>query len=287
MSKTQQKGLGKGLSALIAASEEMGKDSPYQEKFPIEKISPNPYQPRMTIDTSELMEISDSIREHGVIQPLIITEADKPGSYYIIAGERRYRASKLAGLKFIPVVIKDTSPQEMLELALIENIQREDLNSLEEATSFKQLQDEFGLTQTAIAKKMGISRVAVTNKIRLLNLPEKVQEYVLTGELSEGHARALLGISEESSLAAAANIVIKKKLSVRDTEDLVRRINFGKKSVRQERVEFDRRTKQLLEKISKNLGYPTRIQKMSKGGKITIRYNSKQEMQDLMRKLSQ
>lgn len=279
--------LGKGLSALIASGDYSGsKDSPYNDKFDINKISPNPYQPRMKIEPDELVEIADSIREHGVIQPLIITKNPNGDNYYLVAGERRFRASKLAGLKHVPVVIKDTSPQEMLELALIENIQRQDLNALEEATAFKQLQDQFGLTQTEISKKMGISRVAVTNKIRLLALPERVKELVLNGSLSEGHARALLGINDEASLIAAANIVIKKSLSVRETEELVRKINFGKKKNSNERIEFDRSTRQMLEKISRKIGYTARLHRMSKGGKLSIRYMSKKELQDLLRKLS-
>ncbi len=280
--------LGKGLSALIATGDYSGaKDSPYNDKFDIEKILPNPYQPRMKIEPDELVEIADSIREHGVIQPLIITKDPNGDNYYLIAGERRFRASKLAGLKHVPVVIKDSSPQEMLELALIENIQRKDLNALEEATAFKQLQDQFGLTQTAIAKKMGLSRVAVTNKIRLLVLPEKVKEFILSGSISEGHARALLGINDEASLIAAANIIIKKILSVRETEELVRKINFGKEKNSEERLEFDRSTRIILEKISKRIGYTVRVQRMSKGGKLSIRYMSRKELKDLLKKLSQ
>ncbi|MCA9376569.1 ParB/RepB/Spo0J family partition protein [Candidatus Nomurabacteria bacterium] len=284
---TKKSTLGKGLSALIASSEMSGTDSPYKEKFDIEKISPNPYQPRMNIDPAELVEIADSIRENGVIQPLIITKNPDGPNYYIIAGERRFRASKLAGLKHVPVVIKDSSPQEMLELALIENIQRQDLNPLEEATAFKQLQDQFGLTQTDISKKMGLSRVAITNKIRLLALPSAVQEYVLNQDLSEGHARALLGISDDSSLVAAANIIVKKKLSVRETEELVRKINFGKDKAKNERIEFDHRTRKALERISERLGYTTRLTRMSKGGKLTIRYLTNSELTDLLKKLAE
>ncbi|MCA9375426.1 ParB/RepB/Spo0J family partition protein [Candidatus Dojkabacteria bacterium] len=285
MSKTNTKGLGKGLSALIASGDYDKKDSPYNEHFDITQISPNPYQPRMKIETEELVELADSIREQGIIQPLIISKNKEGEGYYLVAGERRFRAAQLAALKTVPVVIRDTSPQEMLELALIENIQRQDLNPLEEATAFKQLQDQFGLTQTDISKKMGLSRVAVTNKIRLLSLPEQVKEAVLGQELSEGHARALLGISDQASLIAAANIVLKKNLSVRDTEELVRKINFGKDTAKNERKEFDTKTKAFITKLSKKLGYTAKIQQMSKGGKITIRYTSRSELEDLMQKL--
>lgn len=277
--------LGKGLSALLSSPEYQGADSPYNENFDITKIEPNPYQPRMHIDPSELVELSDSIREHGVIQPLLISKKKEGEGYYLIAGERRFRAAQLAGLKGVPVVIQDTSPQEMLELALIENIQRKDLNSIEEALAFKQLQDQFGLTQTDIAKKMGLSRVAVTNKIRLLGLPEIVREAVLNEKLSEGHARALLGITDEPSLVAAANIVLKRELSVRDTEELVRKINFGKGTRAQEKFKFDKRTKDWIDRLSQKIGYTAKIQKMSKGGKITIRYMNQEELEDLIQKL--
>lgn len=282
---TAKKGLGKGLSALINTGEYQGDTSGYQEKFDITKIKANPYQPRMHIAPDELVEIADSIREHGVIQPLIITKDDKSESYYLIAGERRFRASQLAGMKSVPVVIKEASPQEMLELALIENVQRKDLNPLEEALAFKQLQEQFGLTQAKVAKKMGLSRVAVTNKIRLLGLPKQVQESVLNSKLSEGHARALLGINENTSLIAAANIVLRRRLSVRDTEELVRKINFGKNKAENRKQQFDRETRNFLDKLSKKLGYTAKIQRMTKGGKLTIRYTSKEELEDLMKKV--
>ncbi len=278
-------GLGKGLSALIEQGNYTSKDSPYRENFDINDIRPNPYQPRMTIQPEELIEIANSIREHGIVQPLIITRDKDDSKYYIIAGERRFRAAQLAGLKHVPVVIKDSSPQEMLELALIENIQRQDLNPLEEANAFKQLQDQFGLTQTTIAKKMGLSRVAVTNKIRLLSLPVKIRESILNGELSEGHARALLGIQDQASQIAAANIVVKKQLSVRDTEDLVRRVNFGKDKARTERFVFDKKTRAALDRISKRIGFTTKIQNMSKGGKVTIRFTTNRELEDILVKL--
>ncbi|WKZ31007.1 MAG: ParB/RepB/Spo0J family partition protein [Candidatus Dojkabacteria bacterium] len=283
--KNSEPRLGKGLSALLSNPEYQGADSPYNEAFDITKIEANPYQPRMHIDPSDLVELSDSIRQNGVIQPLLISKKKDGNGFYLIAGERRFRAAQLAGLKTVPVVIQDTSPQEMLELALIENIQRKDLNAIEEALAFKQLQDQFGLTQTDISKKMSLSRVSVTNKIRLLGLPEVVREAVLNDKLSEGHARALLGITDEPSLIAAANIVLKRNLSVRETEELVRKINFGKGTRSQEKLKLDKRTKDWVDRLSQKLGHTTRIQRMSKGGKIIIRYMSQEELEDLMKKL--
>lgn len=284
MAKKQPKRLGKGLAALISEDQISNESGGYNEKFDIKNIAPNPYQPRMHIQPEQLIELADSIREHGIIQPLIITKDTKSEKYFLIAGERRFRAAQLAGLKRVPVVIKESSPQEMLELALIENIQRQDLNPLEEAIAFKQLQDEFSLTQKDIAKKVGLSRVAVTNKIRLLNLPKQIKEAVLNEKLSEGHARALLGLSDPSSLVAAGNIVVKRGLSVRETEQMVRKINYGKGG-KKKKDELSQEVMSWIDIFSKKIGYTTEITKLSKGGRVTIRYNTEKELSDLMKKM--
>ena len=277
--------LGKGLAALIDSNEMDNSSSAYNPKFDINNIDPNPYQPRMHIDPEELIQIADSIRENGVIQPLIITKDKNSDRYFLIAGERRLRASQLAGLKSVPVVIKDTSPQEMLELALIENIQRKDLNPLEEAYAFKQMIDEFGVSQDDIANKVGLNRVTITNKIRLLAIPDEVKEDVLNEKLSEGHARALLGIKDTTSLIAAADLVVKRGMSVRETEALVRKINYDKGSTTKNWKKSDEETEKYSGILSKKLGYTANIVKMTKGGKVVIRYNTQTELKDLMDKL--
>ncbi len=277
--------LGKGLAALISADKISNSSGAYNESFDINKIAPNPYQPRMHINPEELIEIADSIKEHGIIQPLIITKDEGSDKYFLIAGERRFRAAQLAGLKQVPVVMKDASPQQMLELALIENIQRQDLNPLEEAVAFKQLQEEFAMTQSAIAKKVGLSRVAITNKIRLLGLPEEVKEAVLNEKLSEGHARALLGITDKSSLVAAASIVMRRGLSVRETEMMVRKINFGKTSSKQTDEEVAKYINSIAKKLSTKIGYTAQIMKLSHGGKIIIRYNTNKELEEIVTKM--
>ena len=277
--------LGKGLAALIDANEIDNSASAYDPSFDINRIEPNPYQPRMHIDPEELIEIADSIREKGIIQPLIITSAETDGKYFLIAGERRLRAAQLAGLSKIPVVIKDSSPQEMLELALIENLQRKDLNPLEEANAFKQMTDEFGISQDQIAKKVGLSRVAVTNKIRLLHLPKEVKEDVLNEKLSEGHARALLGIKDETSLIAAADLVVKREMSVRETEALVRKMNYGRGTSTKTWKKSDKETERYSNLLSKRLGFTASVVKMSKGGKVVIRYNTQDEQQELVNKI--
>lgn len=277
--------LGKGLAALISSNEIDNSSSSYKEKFDITKILPNPFQPRMHIEPDELIGLADSIRENGVIQPLIVTKDKNSDKYLIIAGERRFRAAQLAGLKYVPIVVKESSPQQMLELALIENIQRQDLNPLEEAYAFVQLQDEFGLPQEEIATKVGLNRVTISNKMRLLKLPEPVKEVVLNETISEGHARALLGIKDEESLVAATDIVIKRGLSVRQTESLVRKINYGKsakyKTIQTEYPDLLRYG----ELLSKKIGYSTSVRRLSKGGRIIIRFLSKNDLEDLLKKL--
>ncbi len=277
--------LGKGLAALISSNQIDNSSSSFVLDFDISKIDPNPYQPRMHIEPKELIQIADSIREHGVIQPLIITKKKNDEGYYLIAGERRLRASQLAGLKTIPVVIKDSSPQEMLEIAIVENVQRKDLNPMEEASAYKQMQDEFGLSHEEIAKKVGLSRVAITNKMRLLTIPEQVKEEILNNKITEGHARALLGIKDETSLIAAADLVIKRGMSVRETEALVRKISFGKGSTTRIWKTTDNETNKFSDMLSKKLGYTAHITKMTKGGKVIIRYNTTDELKDLMGKL--
>ena len=285
MATKNNKPLGQGLAALIKA-ESQNDNSSYKENFDIKNIVPNPYQPRMKIDPEDLIDLADSIREKGVIQPLIITKSEDSDKYFLIAGERRLKASKLAGLKRVPVVIKDSSPQEMLELALIENIQRQDLNVLEEATAFKQLQDEFNLKHSEIAKKVGLSRVAITNKIRLLRLPEQVKEYVLAEEISEGHARAILGLRDQQSISAAANIIIKRNLSVREAEQLVRRITYAKDENVNETRKFTKEIKAWEDRISKKLGFISRINKLSNGGKVTIKFKDDAELRELIERLT-
>ena len=226
-------GLGRGLGALIPGADQPefeGQSSTERSgtvEVPIESIVPNPWQPRKSVSEESLQELAASIREHGLIQPLIVTRiASDPlvdsAEYQIIAGERRWQAAKLAGLSSLPVIIKDVTPQEMLELALVENIQRADLNPLEEAAAYRQLMDEFGLTQEQVAERVGKSRVAVANAVRLLRLPDAVKSKVISQEISEGHARALLTLEHEAQQLQALKTILSKELNVRQTEELVR-----------------------------------------------------------------
>jgi ParB family transcriptional regulator, chromosome partitioning protein len=217
-------GLGRGLGALIPEGAPSDARIP-QTDVPIERVVPNPWQPRSVMDPEKLEELAQSIREHGVIQPLLVTEErgdDGQPRYQLIAGERRLRAAKAAGLQRVPVTIRETTTQELLELAIIENVQRADLSALEEAAAYQRLIDEFKLTQTEVSVRVGKGRVAVTNTLRLLALSLPMQQSLANGEISEGHARALLAVDDEGVRHSIWEQVIAKQLTVRQTEQLAR-----------------------------------------------------------------
>lgn len=228
MPSKKKSGLGRGLSALVSEAEyetgNTGETSP-DTKVPIEDIFPNPNQPRIHFNESELRELSESIQEHGVLQPLLVRRRNN--GYEIIAGERRYQASKLAGLEELPVIIREVDDQEMLALALIENLQRSDLNPVEEAKGYRQLIDSSGMTQEALSKAVSKSRSAITNSLRLLDLPEVVQDMIFDGKLTAGHARAILAVPYEDARIKLAEKVVKEGLSVRATENLAPLFSVG------------------------------------------------------------
>src|SRR5512143_3300051 len=211
-------GLGKGLDALIpTGGEAFSGSAGGVMQIPVERIGRNPRQPRLRFDEKQLTELAESIREHGVIQPLIVSPGEG-GSYILIAGERRLQAARQAGLKMVPAISRNASSLELIELALIENIQRADLNVLEEAEAYRQLTDEFGFSHEAVAAQVGKSRTAVTNTLRLLSAPPAIKQALVDGEISEGHARALLGLSSAKAQEAALRTVMQLGMSVRQTE---------------------------------------------------------------------
>ena len=289
-------GLGKGLDALIPARQvanETASDQTTAEapgggamEIPIDAISPNPYQPRSHMDRQHLDELTASIRTHGVVQPLIVTPAGDDGTYRLIAGERRWRASKRAGLQSVPAIVKTATPQAMLELALVENIVRADLNPLEEATAFQQLIEEFGISQSELAGRVGRSRVAVSNILRLLNAPEPVKDALLRGHVTEGHARALLGLPSSSDQAEALKTVIEQQLSVRQTEQLVRRWNTQEPTTKasSERDPDERRVEEeFRQALGTNVAFRRRTG--GNGGTLTIQVYSDEEMNELYSRL--
>ncbi|MBU1661378.1 MAG: ParB/RepB/Spo0J family partition protein [Chloroflexi bacterium] len=276
-------GLGKGLDALIP----MGDNAPPRQppggvaEVSVTSITPNPRQPRLRFDTEELSELAASIREHGIIQPLIVSGGPRAGEYTLIAGERRLLAAKEAGLETVPVIVRETSEQERLELALIENVQRADLSPLEMAEAYRQLVDDFSLSHGVIAKQVGKSRVAVTNTLRLLNLPPSVQQALTDGEISAGHARALLALSNHQAQAAALQTITQKNLSVRQTEELVRKLS-GEKTPARPKPAPSPEIKALEDRLRTGLGAKVSLKHGSKGGTITVYYYSDEELNALV-----
>lgn len=275
-------GLGKGLDALIPGSKNSQEFRTNQaSEVPIEKIIPNPHQPRTTMDDEELEELSQSIREHGVIQPLIVNPENENGDFILIAGERRLRAAKLAGLNLVPVVYRQASEQEHLELALIENVQRSDLSPLETAQAYQELSNQFNFSHDEIAKRVGKSRVSVSNTIRLLKLPENVKKALAQNVISEGHARAILGLSTPQAQSAVLDIVIKHDYSVRQTEELVKKYSGTRKRKSIQKV-VNPEIASLEEKFQDKLGMRVKFDHRGDKGKITIHYYSNEELNTLI-----
>lgn len=276
---SKRRGLGRGLGALIPQGDDAQEEqSSGLRTVALDAIVPNPHQPRSYMDEDALDELAASIEEHGLIQPLIVNDSGDDG-YTLIAGERRWRAARRAGLEQVPVVVKEASPQAMLELALIENIQRADLNPLEEAAAYRQLIDEFGLTQAQVAKRVGKSRPAVGNTVRLLELPERVRQAVVNGEISGGHARALLGLPTEEMRINVMRTIISKGHSVRQTEALVRKMTSAASPRRREKQRTPPEVVALESQFQQSLGTRVNIKKGSKGGRVVIHFYSDEELQ--------
>ncbi len=273
--------LGKGLSSLISESTMEELDQAYIPNLSIELLETNPFQPRMTREDPSLVNLSKSIKENGIIEPLLVTKT-KNGKFQLIAGERRFRAAKLAKLDTVPVIVKEASPQQMLELAVIENIHRKDLSPLEEAMAFMQLREKFKMTDELIAEKVGFSRSAVTNKMRLLSLPRQLKEYLLDEKLSEGHARALLGLKSLETMILAAKKVIESGLSVRATEELVRRLNHGtpKNKTGRYRV-VDEFSQKIESDLQRRYGEKVKLFRSSRGGSIVIPFQNDEQLKEI------
>lgn len=278
---TPTRGLGRGLSAIIPNTAGV-------DEVDIDLIVPNSHQPRFSMSDHDLEELAESIREHGVLQPLLVTTEGPGGGYRLIAGERRLRASRMAGLSRVPVVIKDAAPHEMLELALVENIQREDLNVLEEAQAYRRLSDEFGLTQDAIAARVGRSRTSVSNTVRLLALSEEIKASLLSGEITEGHARALLAIEDEAARREAWRRVLDRGLTVRQTEELARRpgppsqSTAGPFPAQQQETEVAA----LESRLRASLGTKVELRSRPNGrGRLVLHFYSNEELEGLLDRL--
>ena len=285
----KKKGLGKGLDSLIPDNKSIKSVTPdksaEEEKagvqtMKINEVEPNRDQPRKNFDEDALLELSDSIKQFGVLQPLLVRK--RKDYYEIIAGERRWRAAKLAGVKEVPVIVKEYTDQEILEIGLIENIQRENLNPIEEAIAFKRLLEEFNLKQDEVAERVSKSRTAVTNSMRLLKLSDKVQQMIIDDMISTGHARALLAIDDPELQYTLANKIFDEKLSVRETEKLVKEIKNPKKPKEKKVMENAFIYQDLEEKMKGVFGTKVSIASKGKGkGKIEIEYYSDDELEHL------
>lgn len=288
----KKSGLGKGLDSLIPNKKNDISDSKVEKKqekendppksgeimVRINEVEPNRDQPRKDFDEDALMELADSIRQFGILQPLLVQK--KKNYYEIIAGERRWRAAKLAGIKEVPIIVKDYTDQEIVEISLIENIQRENLNPIEEAMAFKRLLQEFQLKQDEVAERVSKSRTAVTNSMRLLKLSPRVQQMIIDDMISTGHARALLAIDDEEQQFILANKIFDEKLSVRETEKLVKALKNPKKEVKKEKPEHTFIYENIEEQIKNIMGTKVSVNQKANGkGKIEIEYYSEEELE--------
>lgn len=291
----QRKGLGKGLDALIpggksstpsagGSNSSAGSQSGGVQQVAVEAIKRNPRQPRMHFKEEDLNDLAASIREHGVIQPLIVSPKND-GTFILIAGERRLQASQRAGLLKVPVVTRQANNQELLELALIENVQRADLNPMEEAEAYHQLSEEFGLSHEMIAKRVGKSRVAVTNTMRLTNLADAVKQALVDEKITEGHARALLALSTQKAQTSALQTIINLQLSVRQSEELTRKLT-GSRPVKVKKATQSADVIDVEKRLQRSLGTKVALKHGKNGGTVTIYYYSDEELDALIKKMS-
>lgn len=277
-----RKGLGKGLKELGALFPQMEEEGEHVREVDLRELRPNPYQPRKMFAPEAIRELKESIETHGVLQPIIVRESIK--GYEIVVGERRFRAAQEAGLSTIPVVIRDLDEQKMMELALIENLQREDLNPVEEATAYQKLMDGLGITQEELAKRLGKSRPHIANHLRLLQLSERVQSMIAEGALSMGHARALLGLKNKNKLDSVINRVVKEQMNVRQLESLIQRLNnnvpreTSRKKTKQKSLFIQEKEAVLRER----LGTSVSIHRSKKKGKIEIEFFSDDDLNRLL-----
>lgn len=281
----KKRGLGRGLDALLSSArpDTAGMTQGQLRNLPVDIIQRGKYQPRKNMHAENLQDLADSIRAQGVVQPIVVRQLGQAGRYEIIAGERRWRAAQLAGLQDIPAIVRNVSDNDALAIALIENIQRAELNAMEEANAFKRLIGEFGMTHEAVAQAVGRSRAAVSNLLRLLDLNDDVKQLVERGTLEMGHARALLALSGKPQSAAAQDVA-KRALSVRETERLVQRLLAAPRGKSVEKRRADPDVRRLEKDLAEKLGASVRIQAGAKGkGKLVISYNSLDELDGILK----
>lgn len=289
--KQRRGGLGRGLGSLIPTAPvdtpTASSDDSSLLQVKLDDVQPNPYQPRLHMNQEQLEELAGSIKTHGLMQPLVVSAADSTGKYTLIAGERRWRASRIAGLTEVPVVVMTATPQEMLELAIVENVVRADLSPLEEAHAYRRLIEDFTLTQGEVADRVGKSRVAITNTLRLLNAPDQVQQAIVDGEITEGHARAMLGLSTIAEQIEMLDQIRNKNLNVRQTETLVRSwLKKSNDSSVPEKAKISGDMLRIESRLREALGTRVTLKSGTRsGGKIEIEYASDEELQAIYDRL--
>ena len=275
----KRKALGKGLSALIPEADRLEDGEEEFFRCPVEAIEANPYQPRQDLSESDLEDMVNSVREKGIVTPLLVSRTET--GYQLIAGERRWRAAQKAGLERVPVVVREVTPYESLELALIENIHRKDLNAVEEALAYKRLLEEAEITQDSLARRVGKDRSSIANLLRLLNLPLSIQKDLIDGRLSMGHARVLVGIGDPEEQKGLRDAVIKKGLSVRQTETLAKK-RRGPRNLKNKQSELDYYVQSLADKLKLSLGTKVEIKKRGREGRIVVYFYSDEELERLL-----
>jgi len=274
-------GLGRGLDALIPQTTDTSESV---REIPIDEIAPNPRQPRQHFAEESLQELAESIRQHGIVQPVIVARSGGTPPYQLVAGERRWRAAKLAGLRAIPAIVRDLSPRQAVEIALVENVQRADLSPLETAMAYRALIEEFGLTQAEVAERVGKSRSAVANTLRLLDAPVPIQDALAAGEITEGHARALLALPDAASQIEALQMVRERGLTVRQTEQLVREWTV-RRARRPSRAAPLASYGWLQEALQRRLRTKVELRGTERGGRLIIHYYSAEELHRLLSEL--
>ena len=278
----RKSGLGRGLDALIISSDQTNIRE--TNHIPVDRIIPNPRQPRAHINPEELRELATSIREHGIIQPVIVTYDEQARNYTLIAGERRLLAARQVGLDSVPAIVREVSDQQRLVLALIENVQRADLNALEAADAYRQLAEDFHLSHEEIASHVGKSRVTITNTLRLLKLPKDVQQALVDNEITEGHARALLTLPSPQAQSAALKTILNRDLNVRQTEELVRKLT-GQQAKPTPKPTQSPEISALEERLRSQLGTKVNVKPRKHGGTLVIHYYSNEELDTLIEKI--
>lgn len=281
---SKKRGLGRGLDALIPSGSDQIPSMQGMLQVPVENIQPNPRQPRTSPETENISQLADSIREHGILQPLIVLSKGAGGSYTLIAGERRLRAAQKAGLEFVPVIVREANEQQQLEWALVENLQRSDLNPLEIANGYHQLADEFNLSHAEIAERVGKNRATVSNTLRLLKLSAAVRGALIENKISEGHARALLSLPTAQAQSAALQSILERELSVRQVEELVQRL-LGERRKKKPTTKRSPEETALENQLRDALGTRVTLKRGRRGGSLVIRFFSDEELNVLVDRL--